>query len=262
MAATHGSFSADRLNAVNTDGGQHAVHGAQSASSGTGAAVHGVSDNSSAPVALFEGAGNLIQAKNAAGTQRFLVDNSGNVTVGGTVNGLSSPEPGPGLNSYLAWNFPVWHATSTFQTTSTNVYVMRFVAPSALTATNLDIWCTNLNGGTITHAYAAIYTMAGVQLSAAADIEAAFTGTGVQTWTLTTPQALTAGTAYYAAIEIADTSAAPTLLAAPTALGLNVNLATNVYNYATYSTSATIPSSITIASLSAATTTPVWIGVR
>lgn len=182
-------------------------------------------------------------------------------TITGTVNG-GNFDPGPYLNGYLAENFPLWHATSTFTTTSTDVYVSRFYSGGGGLFSYADIWCTTLNSGTITHAYAALYTMAGAQVAASTDIEAAFTGTGIQTFTWSSAVNLAAGTFYYVAYAIADTTAAPTLLAAPTGAGINANLASHVFNYATYSTSTTIPASITPSSLTGTTTTPAWIGLR
>jgi hypothetical protein len=169
---------------------------------------------------------------------------------------------GAANNGYLAWTGDPQQATTAFQGTSTDVYVRRVFAPRSVTTTYADMWCTTLNSGAVTHAYAGLYSMGGAQLAASSDIEAAFTGTGVQTFTWTTPYALVAGTYYYVAYAIADTTAAPSMLATATAAGINVNLPTNVFRYATYSTSTTIPSSITIASLSAATATPAWIGLR
>jgi hypothetical protein len=169
---------------------------------------------------------------------------------------------GPAANGYLAWTGDPQLATTAFQGTSTDVYVRRLFAPRSTTTTYADMWCTTLNSGTVTHAYAGLYDMLGNQLAASSDIESAFTGTGVQTFTWTTPYALVAGNYYYVAYAIADTTAAPSMLATPTAAGINANLPTHVYRYATYSTSTTIPSSITIASMSATTTTPAWIGLR
>lgn len=175
---------------------------------------------------------------------------------GGLIDG------GPAANGYVAWTGSPQDATTAFQGTSTDVYVRRIFVPRSTTTTYADMWCTNMNSGTITHAYTGLYDMLGNQLAASSDIEAAFTATGVQTFTWTTPYALTAGTYVYVAYAFADTTAAPSMLATATAAGINVNLPSHVFRYATYSTSTTIPASITIASMSAATTTPAWIGLR
>jgi hypothetical protein len=169
---------------------------------------------------------------------------------------------GPAGNGYVAWTGDPQLATTAFQGTSTDVYVRRVFAPRSVTTSKADMWCTTLNSGTVTHAYAGLYDMAGDQLAASADIEAAFTGTGIQTFTWTTPYGLVAGSYYYVAYAFADTTAAPSMLATPTAAGINANMPSNTFRYATYSTSSTIPASITPSSLSAATTTPAWIGLR
>lgn len=169
--------------------------------------------------------------------------------------------PGPGSSGYLGWSAPVWHATSTAALTTTDIYVIAVYVPVAGTATYVEVDATT--AGTVTVADTGLYNLAGTKLASAATAQlttnSAAWGAGINTWAYVTPVALTAGV-YYATIETTNSSQ-PSLAASPASPVINWNLPTNVYNYATYSTG-TIPSSITIASLSAAVTAQPWVGIR
>ena len=203
---------------------------------------------------------------------------TGNTTVGGTLvvagalttngglitNGINNDtSSSPGLNGYLAWNFPVWLASTAITLTTTDIYMARFIAPTSQTVTNLDVYCTNMNSGTVTLAEAGLYPSAGGSaLSTTADIHLAWTTTGVQTFTLTTPQLLSAGSTYVVMIITTATTSGPSIAAGPTVAALNVNLAAHVGNTGTYGTGAAIPTTYTITSGTATTTTPFWFGLR
>ena len=182
----------------------------------------------------------------------------------GAINGALL-SPGPAANAYLANTCDILAAGSTMTfASSTNCYVTQFYNPSACTTTYADVNCTANATGTVTHAYAGIYSLAGVQLAISADIHTAWgTGTGKQTFTWTTPLALAAGTDYYIAIEVAFTTATPTLMAATANGAINFNVPANTERYSLYGTSATIPASLVLATLvsGAAVTAVPWAGI-
>lgn len=169
--------------------------------------------------------------------------------------------PGPGASGYLGWSAPVWHATSTASLTTTDIYVVAVYVPVAGTTTWMDVDATTQ--GTVTVADVGLYTLAGAKLASAATAQlttnSAAWGAGINTWGWVTPVAITAGV-YYTTIETTS-SGAPSLAASPASPVINYNLPVNQYNYATYSTG-TIPSSLTIASLSAAVSAQPWVGIR
>ena len=183
----------------------------------------------------------------------------------GAINGALL-NPGPAANGYLAWTCDLLQASSTMTIASTtNVYVAQFYNMSAATTTVADLNCTANATGTVTHAYAGIYSLAGTQLAISADAGSAWgTGTGKQTFTWTTPLAMAAGTFYYVALEVAWTTATPTIQAAPANAGINFNVASNTERYSLYGTSATLPASLTPATVvsGAAVTAMPWIALR
>ena len=190
---------------------------------------------------------------------------NGGVTNNGLVNGIgANSSDSPTVNGYLAWNYPVLLASSAITLTTTDLYGWRFIAPRNLTATNLDVYCTNMNSGTVTKAKAAIYpnTDGAGYLSTTTDIYATWTGTGIQTWTFSTPPALVAGTEYVVLIFTTATTSGPSIAAAPTVAALNVNLAAHAGNYFTYSTGSDVPATFVLATCTNSGTTPFWFGIR
>jgi hypothetical protein len=72
------------------DGGTtpcHALSVAQAATSGQGSAINVTSDNASSPAVAVKGAGDLIDLRDASGTSKFKVSQSGGVTAGGAALG-------------------------------------------------------------------------------------------------------------------------------------------------------------------------------
>jgi len=171
---------------------------------------------------------------------------------------------GPAANAYLAWTCDVLQASSTMTfASSTNTYVAQFYNPAACTTTYADVNCTANATGTVTHAYAGIYSLAGTQLALSADIHTAWgTNTGKQTFTWATPAVLAAGF-YYVALEVAWTTATPTLMAAPANGAVNFNVPANTERYSLYGTSSTLPASLTLATLTsgAAVTAMPWVAL-
>lgn len=68
----------------------HALSVSLSATSGRASALHVSSDNPSAPAALAQGPGTLLDLRNAAGTSRFSVGQDGTLTIAGTPLGDSA----------------------------------------------------------------------------------------------------------------------------------------------------------------------------
>jgi hypothetical protein len=193
---------------------------------------------------------------------------SGGLSNPGTSNGLvQNYSDSPSINGYKAWNFPIWLASSALTLVTTDIYGARFVAPYNFTPASLDLYCTNMNSGTVTLAEAAVFATAGVggtALFAAPDIHAAWTTTGVQTFTWATPTALVAGTTYVLQIITTATTSGPSIAAAPTVAAYNVNLGAGLGNMFTYGTGAalTTASTYTLASGTNSGTTPFWFGLR
>lgn len=173
-------------------------------------------------------------------------------------------------NGYAAETVPIGSVSSALSATpTTEVWVARFYAPANYSANNVDYWITNLNSGTVTSVLAGIFSLSGAQLSkdittySASAVTGTPVATGLQTFAnWSTPITLIGGTFYYFVLIEAWTSFAPSVAAAPANPVINQNLATNTYDFATYSTSATMPSSITIASLTASVLAKPWAGLR
>jgi hypothetical protein len=190
----------------------------------------------------------------------------GNLILDSTVNGYQlNMNDSASINGYLAWPFSIWQASSAITLTTTDIYGVAFTAGSNFTPTYMDLYCTTLNSGSVTLAEAALFPFAGgTALFAAPDIHSAWSGTGIQTFTWTTPTALTAGTRYMVMIITTATTSGPSISANPTVAALNVNLASHVGNCITYGTGSSLTSSstYTVASGTASGTTPFWFGIR
>jgi hypothetical protein len=232
-----GTIQGDRVEALNGDGSRHAVHAVQSVSSGIGAAVHASSANSSSPSLLVDGAGDLIQAKNSAGTLKFKVDNSGNATVAGsaTVQGGMAVSGGTGLTGSKAWLYQYLEpagalassvdgrmsATSTSATlTSGTVYAFAMPAESGLTISNLTLVSLTAEA-TGTHAWAGLADNTGTVLAISLDKTGAayFAANTAITTGITidgTNPLVTARTGlYYAFVCVVASGTMPTFASAP-----------------------------------------------
>lgn len=162
-------------------------------------------------------------------------------------------------NGYSAWSVPAWAASSTASlggTTNTN-YLIKVYVPAAFSSAHMDVDCTT--AGTVTHAYAGLYSIAGTKLILSADIQSTWT-TGKMTYAWTAAQPLTGNTYYYVALLFTD-SAAPALAATPASAVTNYNLASGTENYASNGTAATLPASYTLTSNTPLATAIPWVAL-
>lgn len=75
---------AEQFQAINTDGSLDGIAVKQKAS-GTGSAIRVDSDSTASPAIVVQGAGDLLDLRNASGVSQFSVANSGNLTFSGTL---------------------------------------------------------------------------------------------------------------------------------------------------------------------------------
>ena len=154
-------------------------------------------------------------------------------------------------NSLLVSNMDPLVASGTFLTVAGTVYLMRLNARTSFILTNLWLVCTTGGSGTSSGSFAGLYNSSGSLLSTSADIGTAFASTGAISTALTTPQTLTAGSFYWAAIVFNLATTQPTLSRANITLGANanMNLTAASFRFATNGTLQTsLPASITPAS--------------
>lgn len=227
-----GTVQADRLEAVNgAADGKHAVHAVQGG--GTGAAVHAVSQASTAPAILAQGAGDLLNLLNASATSQFKVDNSGNATIAGkaTVSGGLAVSGGTGLTGTKAWLYQYLEpagalmssvdgrmsASSTSATLTTGtVYAFALPGESGVLLSNLTLVSLTAEA-TGTHAWCGIADNTGKVLAISADNTGAayFAANTAVTTALATPVTTTYTGLYYAFVCVVASGTMPTFAAAP-----------------------------------------------
>jgi hypothetical protein len=107
------------------------------------------------------------------------------------------------------------------QAVNGKLYLLKLQIRSALTLSNLVFAVGAAGSGASTGSFGGLYNSSGTLLTSSADIGAQLASAGWTTATLTTPQALTAGTFVWAAFLCNLAVSAPFL---PVAWGANTNL--------------------------------------
>lgn len=131
-------------------------------------------------------------------------------------------------------------------TTAGTVYLVKLPIRVAQTISFLWWDVPTAGSGASTGSFTGLYSSAGTLLTGSSDIAASLTGTGAPKLTLTTPQALSAGTFVWAAILTNLASTQPNLGSTPApSVMLNANLAASAYRVAVNGTAQTsLPSTI------------------
>ena len=171
----------------------------------------------------------------------------------------------PSDNGLLLAAYDPVEATGTAITTAGTMYLVKLTPRTSVTITNLWISIQTAGSGTSTGSFVGLYNSAGTLLSGSADIGTSLASAGALSTALTTPQAVTAGSFYWAAILTNLGTTQPTLREAvgPVGGSSNVNLSAAVSRFASNGTLQTVlPSTITPASNSQAAGNSYWVGAN
>jgi hypothetical protein len=164
----------------------------------------------------------------------------------------------------LAWTYEIDAAGSGFQLIAGTVYLSKIPIRTALTATYLWFSTTAAGTGTSTGSYVGLYNSGGTLLTGSSDLGAGITAANHQV-TLTTPQALSAGTFVWASIVTNQATAQPAVRSTYTysgAITQNLNLTAANYRIAVNGVSQTsLPGTITPASNTNTGANPLWFGI-
>lgn len=169
----------------------------------------------------------------------------------------------PADNNFLFATEPPPAISGTGLMIAGTVYLRKIIPRQPFTLTTLWAALSTVGAGASTGSFAGLYSAGGVLLSTTADIAATFTGAlgGIQ-FPLNTPQALSVGTFYWAAIVSNLATTQPTLRASTgTPLNANMNLTAAFLSAAVNGTSQTsLPATITPTSNTAAGAFAFWFG--
>jgi hypothetical protein len=140
------------------------------------------------------------------------------------------------------------------------VYVMKLIARKAITLSTLWFGATLGGSGASSGSFAGAFSSSGVKLTGSADVGAP--AAGPIPVTLTTPQALTAGQAIWAAIMFNLATSQPTLCRGAGAIAVaNAGLTAATSRFAVAATGQTsLPSSFTPSSLTNTGAATYWVG--
>lgn len=166
-------------------------------------------------------------------TEKFSVDNAGNMVAAGIVNSMWTPNIYP----FKSWSYDPTGAVNGSILTGGLLYVMRLEISNPISITHAYLWCSTIGSGT-TNAWAAIYDSSG-NLLAQSDNQSANMGTtGLKTFTFASPPAVGAGWVWLAFWATATVTVPSFARSAGTAIS-NSLLAASVYRYATADTGLT-----------------------
>lgn len=199
-------------------GGSSNNHGLtvlQHGTSGDGAALRAKSDNSAAPAMIVQGAGDILQLKNSAGTAIGTFTSGGLVlasTTVFTVNGVQVPPTTWQASdlSLKAWTYDPVNTSNTTLTVSGTVYLAQLKLRYAQTITNLLVGVsTAATTPTANQNFLGLYDSTGalVASTAAGAIDAALASSGLLTGAVQTPYAAAAGSYWVAFLNNAATPA-------------------------------------------------------
>ena len=148
--------------------------------------------------------------------------------------------------------------------TAGTVYLAKLPIRTAVTVSKTTWIVTTAGTGASTGTFTALFSSTGALLSGSADVAASLTPAGLVQLSLTTPQALTAGSFVWSALLVNLASTQPTLSAAAavdTAV-LNAGLSAATFRAAVNGTGrTTLPASITPASNTATGAFGFWAGL-
>ena len=200
----------------------------------------------------------------------YVIDQSGAIwvctTAGspGTWVPLESPTWMPSDNALLAASADINGLGGTSLMIAGTLYLLQVRIRYAITASKLWFIESAAGSGASTGSFGGLYSSAGTLLTGSADAGTAFTGGFAQSITLTTPQALAAGSFVWAALLVNLATTQPTLrsVGGGSAVPGNLNLGAASFRNAVNGTGLTaLPASITPSSNTGTGALPFWVGI-
>lgn len=168
----------------------------------------------------------------------------------------------PADNGLLVANGDPFAAANTFLLIAGTLYLCRLAIRQAVTISSLWWGVQTAGAGASTQSFTGLYNSSGTLLTGSSDIGTSMTATGGKQLTLTTPQAITAGTSVWAAIMTNLATTQPTLYRGVASNGgfIDLGQTTANYRFATNGAALTaLPATLTLSS-NATTGATFWVG--
>lgn len=251
--------------------GCNALQVTQGATSGNGAGLNVVSNNTSTPAISVRAAGPLVRLYDSNNTLQFEVSNTGSAALTGdlTVAGVSvqnAIEDLPSDQGLLGWTYdPDMAGHVTAQSSggvAGRITLTRVILRKQITWSNIWIGLAGVDAGaSLSNCYLGVYDAAGTLKGTTADISSSLmSGATAKALALATPFTAAAGT-YFIAMLLNGTwtTNSLTFKASGAGISVNANLVAPNLRYSNMLTAQTsLPSSLTLASQSTSIINTGW----